>query len=661
MENSNLQNLNEELLSSAEHLNGKFNTLYTVSLPLSVFFYPGHEILPDCYISGRYLPSFEANENSKVFDKPPSEKPCRETLTKACSVRLLPLDIDVKSILNMEDRGQSPTSGRETADQQKRDSESFADGPVTKKHKNEDIIFLEADNKTLDRNTKPASQDVTVIKVKSGIQSKETAGGGGGQKEKEKKAPVDLSPESKSKAPSLQRTGSFDSSRKVEKEQKMSKVSPSLNSSSSSSSSTCTLDKTDRTSLHCLEQKLKDLQKASAQTKTKHQSGEILSSKPKSLSPSGMKPSKDNHHRRKEDFITERKKCNSSPKKQLKKSNSLPQVKENKMGNLFCPTTDAKVTILPINKPKDLEHKPQSTSNSVTITKISSGDSLSVPSKDIKKVFSPKSKVSPESSRSKFPQKTFSKSDKHRDKSEKTHKEHKHRDKEHRSRESSRESREGKEHSKHNFCSKCNDQFSTKEAKKLHTCNSILDAHYLIDATDRQKTSPTSSVSNSETSSGSLSRSSSRSSSPGIPGGVSNKKHETPPKIKLSVKNDSSDISKMKISLKKEESDEKVKKLGSSGPKRDSPKEKWVESKNCFKSDQHLSERDRTSGITIEPVNNDDLLKQLGKNNGDCRKDGKEDLSLISNRVDHEFSFSGKRTYSPSMSENISVDGKGER
>ena len=117
----------------------------------------------------------------------------------------------------------------------------------------------------------------------------------------------------------------------------------------------------------------------------------------------------------------------------------------------------------------------------------------------------------------------------------------------------------------------------------------------------------------------------------------------------------------MKISLKKEESDEKVKKLGGSGPKRDSPKEKWVESKNSFKSDQHLSERDRTSGITIEPVNNDDLLKQLGKNNGDCRKDAKEDLSLISNRVDHEFSFSGKRTYSPSMSENISVDGKGER
>ena len=561
----------------------------------------------------------------------------------------------------MDDREKSPSSSsRDTAkEQQKRDNESFADGPVTKKQKNEDIIFIEADNnKPVDRGSKPAGQDVTVIKVKSGIQSKEKA----------QKASTDLSlsPESKTKASSLQRTGSFDSSRKAEKEPKMSKTpTSSLNSSSSSSSSTCTLDKTDRTSLHCLEQKLKDLQKASAQTKTKHQSGDVLSSKPsKSLSPSGMKPSKDNHHRRKEDFITERKKCNASPnKKLLKKSTSLPQVKESKMGNLFCPTTDAKVTILPINKPKDLEHKPQSGSNSVTITKISSGDSLSVPSKDIKKVFSPKSKVSPDSSK-KFSLKTFSKSDKARgDKSDKTHKEHKHRDKEQRSRESSRESREGRCDSKHNFCSKCNDQFSTKEAKKLHTCNSILDAHYLIDERDRQKPSPTSSVSNSETS-GSLSRSSSRSSSPGTVGAtVSNKKPtESGSKIKL-VKNDSSEISKVKISLKKEELDEKVKRPGGSGPKRDSPKEKWVESKNNYKSDQqHLNERDRTSGITIEPLNNDDHLvkQQLGKNNGDCRKDGKEDLSLISNRVDHEFSFSGKRTYSPSMSESISVDGKGK-
>ena len=220
---------------------------------------------------GKHCSSSEAVRNSKVFRKPHSEKTLREKITKPCSVRLFPLD--VKTWLTMEDSEKSPSSNRDISkEQQKRDNESFADGPVTKKHKNEDIILIESDNKPAERNSKPAGQDVTVIKVKSGIQSKEKA--------QKASADLSLSPESKTKPSSLQRTGSFDSSRKGEKEQKMSKTpTSSLNSSSSSSSSTCTLDKTDRTSLHCLEQKLKDLQKASAQTKTKHQSGDVLSSK----------------------------------------------------------------------------------------------------------------------------------------------------------------------------------------------------------------------------------------------------------------------------------------------------------------------------------------------------------------------------------------------
>ena len=566
----------------------------------------------------------------------------------------------MKQILNnMDDQENTNNSvSRENnKDQQKRDNDSFNDGPVLKKHKNDDIIVLESDNKISDKvSNKAAAPDVTVIKVKSGTPSKD-----GASLNKDKKSADSSSspPEGKFKASSLQRTGSFDSSRKPEKES--SKMSKSTSSSSTSASSACTLDKTDRTSLNCLEQKILELQKATQKTKAP---GDSLSSKPKSMSPSVMKPSKDSHHRRKEDFITERKKFNSSPQKLKKKSASLPAVKENKMGNLFCPTTDAKVTILPINKPspKDLEHKPPTTSNSVTITKISSGDSLNVPSKDIKKVFSPKSKTSPDSSKSKFSLKNFSKSEKHR--SSDKHKEHKHRDKEHRSRESSRESRDGKDHkdSKSNHCSKCNEQFSTKEAKKLHTCNSILDAHYLIDERDRQKTSPTSS--NSESSSTSLSRSSSRSSSPGIPG-VSNKKsnNDTPPKLKLSVKNDSSDVGKVKFSLKKDESDEKVKKPNSFGIKRDSPKEKWVESKTSFKS-EHLSDnfsskdrdhrdseemsKSRTSGIIIEPVKLNSKYSELGKTNGD-----------ESSRSEHDFTFTGKRTYSPSMGEAVSVDGKG--
>ena len=506
------------------------------------------------------------HKSSDNFDK--------DNLTKKCSVRLCHLDIDVKTILNMEDLKKSPSIPKESKDPQKRDNESYhIDGPVTKKHKNDDIIILEPDNKSTERISKPPTPDVTVIKVKSS--SKEVTNS---NSNKEKKSSSNRSPSGEfrnkhsSEKPTLQRAGSFESMRKSDSNnQKSSK-------SSSSSSSTSTLDKTDRTSLQCLEQKLLDLQKATQ--KTKHTS-DFHSSKPKSMSPSGLKPSKDLYHRRKEDFITERKKVNSSPIKQkpLKKSVSLPPVKDNKMGNLFCPTTDAKVTILPINKPnaKDADHKPPSTSNSVTITKLSSGDSLSVPAKDIKKVFTPKSdmksemksKVSPVTikNQTKFSVKNFSKTEKHRssDKSEKVHREHKHRDKECHSRESSREgrerSRERRDHkgnSKHIGCSKCHEQFSTKEAKKLHTCNSILDAHYLIDGRDRQKTSPTSSASNSERSestSASLSRSSSRSSSPGIPI-VNNKKPCTEtPKLKISMKSDKIDdkIGKVKISLKKEQ------------------------------------------------------------------------------------------------------------
>lgn len=583
-----------------------------------------------------------------------------DNLTKKCSVKLVHLDLDVKQILNNMDPEKilSPATGpsRDTSKEQfKRDSDSSQDGPVLKKQKNEDIVMVESDNRPPDKLSKPLVPDVTVIKVKTGLTpTKDSSSSNGSTSSMERKSSSSSEQSSEKLKPSssLQRTSSFDSSsRKSDKD----KSSKSFSSSASASSATCTLDKTDRTSLNCLEQKLLELQKATQ--KSKPSVDNVLSSKPKSSSPLGIKPSKDSHHRRKEDFITDRKKFNSSPsKKLLKKSSSLPVVKDNKMGNLFCPTTDAKVTILPINKPgpKDFDHKPPTTSNSVTITKISSGDTLNVPARDVKKSLSPKSKTSPDSAKNKVSSKSFSKNEKH--KSDK-HKDHKHRDKEHRS--SSRESKDGKEHrenSKHNHCSKCNEQFSTKEAKKLHTCNSILDAHYLIDERDRQKTSPTGSVSN-DSSGTSLSRSSSRSSSPGIP--VNKKSSDSPPKLKFSVnKNESPD--KVKLSFKKDEFDEKVKKQ-SFGLKRDSPKEKWVESKSSIKSDIHNSESKdvedkRTSGISIESVKlNNELVKQVGKSD-ECRS--KEELQFP-NRIEHDFTFSGKRTYSPSMSENMLVDGKG--
>ena len=58
-------------------------------------------------------------------------------------------------------------------------------------------------------------------------------------------------------------------------------------------------------------------------------------------------------------------------------------------------------------------------------------------------------------------------------------------------------------------CNKCREVYSTKEARRLHTCNSILDAHFLIEGGDRLKISPSSSKDSSDNS-----RSSSRADSP---------------------------------------------------------------------------------------------------------------------------------------------------
>lgn len=58
-------------------------------------------------------------------------------------------------------------------------------------------------------------------------------------------------------------------------------------------------------------------------------------------------------------------------------------------------------------------------------------------------------------------------------------------------------------------CNKCREVYSTKEARRLHTCNSILDQHFLIEGENRLKISPTSSKDSSDNS-----RSSSRADSP---------------------------------------------------------------------------------------------------------------------------------------------------
>ena len=580
----------------------------------------------------------------------PSSAKGAVAITKPCTVRIAHLDLDVKSILKMDNTllENSSANHKETA---KRDNENVHDdGPLTKKQKSDDIVVIESDTKPLERALKPVTPDVTVTKLKS--PPKELLLTAKRVEAMSALSPPETRPKIAGEKPTLQRTPSFDSAKKSDNTQKSAKMSSASSSSSSSSSGSTNHDRTDRTSLQCLEQKLLDLKQKAQAKSDKAAAAELHTSKPKSHSPSGLKPSKELFHRRKEDFITERKKSSLSPiKKPIKKSLSLPASKDNKMGNLFCPTTDAKVTILPCNKPngKDMDVKPPSAANSVTITKLSSGDSLNVPPKDIKKMFNSKSemKTKDSSHRMKLSAKNLSRTEKHRD---------------HKSREKSRDG-EGK--SKHIGCSKCREQFSTKEAKKLHTCNSILDAHYLIDGGDRQKTSPTSSVSTSESNSASLSRSSSRSSSPGIPSTVPVKKSSQPspgetPKLKISMKGDKSD----KPKIRKEDSSEKLK------VKRDSMKEKWVESKPSQKSDLHgedLVTKDDRTRITIEAMKpNDSESLDLAKGPAAAlnivrMEGGKEEAAVgAPDRIDHAFAFTGKRTYSPSMSETASVEGKGE-
>ena len=617
----------------------------------------------------------------------PSPVQCEETsevnpaITKKCSVRLAHLDLDVKNILKMDEMlaaGGAPVPGNSAKDSAaKRDNEHVhEDGPLTKKQKSEDIIVIESDTKPLERVMKPVTPDVTVTKLGGGPTKEAKEPNQGSTQRPEKKADQlnsIASPEARSKSqgekPILQRTSSFDSSAKKSDNTPKSKMSSTTSSSASSSSGgSSNHDRTDRTSLQCLEQKLLDLKQKAQAKSDKNAAAEIHSSKPKSLSPSGLKQNKEFIHRRKEDFITNsegRKKTSLSPmKKTIKKSLSLPASKDNKMGNLFCPTTDAKVTILPCNKPngKDVDLKPASAANSVTITKLSSGDSLNVPPKDIKKMFNSKSemKTKTSSGHSKLSMKKSSGEKARLSSGEKLHRDHK-------SRERNREEGGGKQ--RHIGCSKCREQFSTKEAKKLHTCNSILDAHYLIDGGDRQKTSPTSSVSTSESNSASLSRSSSRSSSPGLPPTVVPTVKKTPttptsgetPKLKISMKPGERSSEKPKV--RKEDCSDKMK------VKRDSMKEKWVESKSSSqKSDIHgddLVTKDDRTRITIEamkPEESDSSAEKTAASLEIVRMEGAKDDSTVGagDRIDHAFAFTGKRTYSPSMSETASVEGKGE-
>ena len=629
----------------------------------------------------------EAKSPEESFDQQvyfPCDWPIRH-----CAVDLVNLDIEfnllagynMDQVKKIEESKKSLVPRVVNKEVTKRDFEgSPIEGPCTKKQKPDAVSLTSMENSPSDNKRPP---EVTVITVKSKSDPKENFDGS--VKTNKLVSGEEKRRDSKDKSDKLVlKKSNSDSSKKVESPQKSVKsVTPTSNA--------------DRTSLQCLEQKLLDLQKQSSKHQSKPKSSSYeMHSKTKTSKPS----SKDSHHRRSEAFIFDRKKVTSPVKKLKKSSSSSSSVRvEDTMGSLFCPMKDSKVTILPC-KAKEVKNMdaPPSASNSmqsVTITKLSTGNSLSIPAKDIKKVLTPKSEtreqvVKPMSIKHHtFRLKGSSKSSKNRESKEERHREDKHRDRESKERRSREPSRD--RHDKHRDsgghekvvgsikiirCSKCREVFSTKEAKKLHTCNSLLDAHYLIDCGDRQKISPASSES------ASLSRSSSRSSSPG--GSVKDtKKLET--KIKISKKliqdGDDTKIAKMKFSLTKIRVDEdgvKVKdddRKPEKSSKRDSLKEKWVEkSKETIKSDPDNNKSDGVTSLTIKPISSDECNRKhcdrLDEKSGklhaasleiikmENKMDTKdEDMSTADQGV---FAFSGKRTYSPSMIETTSVDGKGE-
>jgi len=482
----------------------------------------------------------------------------------------------------------------------KRDFEgSPIEGPCTKKQKPDAVSVTDMENSPSDTKRTP---EVTVITVKSKSDPKENCDGS-------VKSNKIVSSEEK-------RRDSKDKSDKLVLKKSNSDGSKKTDSTPKSVKSVTPTSNADRTSLQCLEQKLLDLQK-------KHQSKPKTNYEMHSKTKTSKSSNKDAHHRRSEAFIFDRKKVTSPVKKLKKSTSSAASVRvEDTMGNLFCPVKDSKVTILPC-KAKDAKNvdTPPSASNSVTITKLSTGNSLFVPSKDIQKMLTPKSEtkekqvVTPKTDTREqlvvkpmsikhhtFRIKSSSKSSKSREVKEERHREEKHRDRESKERRSREPSSD--RHDKHREsggheklvgsikiirCSKCREVFSTKEA------------HYLIDCGDRQKISPASSES------ASLSRSSSRSSSPGssvkdtkkLEG--QNLKLET--KIKISKKliqdGDDNKIAKMKFSLTKIRVDEDGIKLKDDdrkpekSSKRDSLKEKWVEkSKDTIKSDPDISKND---------------------------------------------------------------------
>ena len=164
--------------------------------------------------------------------------------------------------------------------------------------------------------------------------------------------------------------------------------------------------------------------------------------------------------------------------------------------------------------------KPQALPGAVTITKLSTGTSQQVDSKDLKNLLSgPDGKINSGSNGIRVPQSSSdcAKKSSNSYSVQKQKKLQQQQLQQHQESASGGGGGGGSDIS----CGKCKQAFSTKEAMRLHTCNSILDSQYLTDSADRHRmcdnsTSSSSAATDSKSSSpgSSLSRNSSRSNSP---------------------------------------------------------------------------------------------------------------------------------------------------
>ena len=168
------------------------------------------------------------------------------------------------------------------------------------------------------------------------------------------------------------------------------------------------------------------------------------------------------------------------------------------MGKLLSATNERNVTISPV---RAKEGKSNSDKSTVTVTKLSTGTIELYEPKDLKSRLGECNGLAP-SSKKKSPNSYSVEMHKKQKKVKLNGK--------------NSPEREGNSNSNQGIsCSKCDDDFSTKEAKKLHTCHSILDQRFLTDSGVRSSQNPH--VEKSSTYSSpvsSLSQGSSRSSSP---------------------------------------------------------------------------------------------------------------------------------------------------